>query len=149
MAYVDLEGFALEPETVAAIPADNANAYGVVPIEYEPSRKKLKIAMKSPDNFRAVDDLACSWASTSRPWSPTRGSSTSFWRSTTPSSESVVDVVSTLAEDEQLSSLEGRGESIDLDAVMEAADDNQIVKLLNLVLLQAIGPRVGHPFRAV
>jgi type IV pilus assembly protein PilB len=34
-------------------------------------------------------------------------------------------------------------QSIDLDAVLEAADDNQVIKLLNLVLLQAIKDRAS------
>jgi type IV pilus assembly protein PilB len=38
-------------------PAENAKAYKVVPIEYDPSNRRLTIAMKSPDNFQAVDDL--------------------------------------------------------------------------------------------
>jgi type IV pilus assembly protein PilB len=52
--------------------------------------------------------------------------------------ESVVDVVTALAKDDKFKALEGRGDSIDLDAVLEAAEDNQVIKLLNLVLLQAI-----------
>ena len=37
------------------------------------------------------------------------------------------------------------GMSIDLDAVMEAASDNQVIKLLNLVLLQAIKDNLENP----
>ncbi|MFM9996840.1 MAG: GspE/PulE family protein, partial [Phycisphaerales bacterium] len=57
--------------------------------------------------------------------------------------ESVVDVVSDLAADERFKVLEGRGASVDLDAVMELASDNQVIKLLNLVLLQAIKDRAS------
>src|SRR5690606_26738624 len=38
---------------------------------------------------------------------------------------------------------EGRGASIDLDEIKELAADNQVVKLINLVLLQAIKDRAS------
>ena len=57
MEFVDLSTIELDEETIGAIPSENAQAYQAVPIEYEPSRKKLKVAIKSPDNFQAVDDL--------------------------------------------------------------------------------------------
>jgi type IV pilus assembly protein PilB len=58
----------------------------------------------------------------------------------------VTDVVSELAKDDRLKNLQmgGKGgESIDLDVVMEAASDNKVIKLLNLVLLQAIKDRAS------
>jgi len=58
--------------------------------------------------------------------------------------ESVVDVVSALANDDKFKALSARsGDSIDLDAIMEAAGDNQVIKLINLVLLQAIKDRAS------
>jgi type IV pilus assembly protein PilB len=56
--------------------------------------------------------------------------------------ESVSDVVSALSSDDRLQGLSkspaAGGASIDLESVLEAAEDNQVIKLLNLVLLQAI-----------
>ena len=43
-----------------------------------------------------------------------------------------------LSSDEALKDLKGRGESIDLDSLKDAADSNPVRKLINLVLLQAI-----------
>jgi type IV pilus assembly protein PilB len=43
-----------------------------------------------------------------------------------------------LSEDGALAALQGRGESIDLEELASAAEDNKVVRLLNLVLLQAI-----------
>jgi type IV pilus assembly protein PilB len=60
--------------------------------------------------------------------------------------ESVADVVSALATDEKLQKLVGMGaggKSIDLDAVIEATEDNKVIKLLNLVLMQAIKDRAS------
>jgi type IV pilus assembly protein PilB len=58
--------------------------------------------------------------------------------------ESVTDVVSSLASDEKFKGLATKSDaSIDLDAVLEASEDNQVIKLLNLVLLQAIKDRAS------
>ena len=43
-----------------------------------------------------------------------------------------------LGSDDRLASLQGRGESIDLEELASAAEDNKVIRLLNLVLLQAI-----------
>jgi type IV pilus assembly protein PilB len=110
-----------------------------VPIEYNATSKRLKIAMKSPDNFRAVDDLRLLMgfnveAVVSDP-TVIDGLIKKYYSKV----ESISEVVSTLAVDEKFKGLEGkRGESIDLDALKDAAEDNQVIKLLNLVLLQAI-----------
>jgi type IV pilus assembly protein PilB len=143
MAYLDLQGVELAAEVVGAIPADNANAYSVVPIEYEPARKRLKIAMKSPDNFRAVDDLRLLMGFNVDAVVADPDVIDQLLAKHYAKSESVVDVVSNLATDSRFANLEGRGESIDLDEVMAAASDNQVVKLLNLVLLQAIRDRAS------
>jgi hypothetical protein len=56
----------------------------------------------------------------------------------------MADVVSGLAVGREVRVARGHSDqSIDLDAVLEAADDNQVVKLLNLVLLQAIKDRAS------
>jgi type IV pilus assembly protein PilB len=43
-----------------------------------------------------------------------------------------------LSEDDDLAALKGRGESIDLEELASAAEDNKVIRLINLVLLQAI-----------
>src|SRR4051812_33055030 len=57
MAYMVLAGFDIPEAVREVIPSENVRMYEVVPVEYNPTSKRLKIAMKSPDNFRAVDDL--------------------------------------------------------------------------------------------
>ncbi|MEM7516718.1 MAG: GspE/PulE family protein [Planctomycetota bacterium] len=56
--------------------------------------------------------------------------------------ESMVDIMEALASDEKYAALIG-DQSIDLDELTAAAEDNQVVKLLNLVLLQAIRDRAS------
>ncbi|MEO1007606.1 MAG: ATPase, T2SS/T4P/T4SS family [Planctomycetota bacterium] len=138
MAYVDLAEREIAGEAIAAIPAESARAYGVVPLEYNATAKRLRIAMKSADNFRAVDDLRLLLGMTVEAVVADPAQIDELLGKHYAEQESVVDVVSGLASDEKFMALEGRGESIDLDAITEAASDNQVVKLLNLVLLQAI-----------
>ena len=57
MGYMDLKGWELPDRLKEVIPTENVRAYEVIPVEYNPTSKRLKIAMKTPNNFRAVDDL--------------------------------------------------------------------------------------------
>jgi type IV pilus assembly protein PilB len=145
LAYVDLTGFELSGELKGALTAQQVQAYQVVPISFEPNRKRLKIAIKSPDNFRAADDLRMLMGFNVEAVVADAAAVDALIKKHYSKAESVTDVVSELASDSKLANLtKGKGgESIDLDAVMEAADDNRVIKLLNLVLLQAIKDRAS------
>ncbi len=140
MLYQDLSGVnELPAEVVAALPSENAKTYQIVPIEFNPVSKRLKIAMKSADNFRAVDDLRLLMGFKVDAVVSDTASIDRLLGKYFSKAESMTDVVSSLAGDAKFKGLEGRSDaSIDLDAVLEAASDNQVIKLLNLVLLQAI-----------
>ncbi len=143
MAYVDISALEIPDPVRATIPSENVHAYQVVPIDFNPSSKRLKIAMKSADNFRAVDDLRLLMGFNVEAVVADPAAIDALIKKYYAKQESVVDVVSTLATDAKFKQLEGRGDSIDLDAVMEAASDNQVIKLINLVLLQAIKDRAS------
>ena len=144
MEYADLTGIELDEETLGAIPAENAKAYQCVPIEYNPSSRQLKIAIKSADNFQAVDDLRLLMGAKVEAVVASPAMIDSLIEKHYSKGESMMDVVNALASDENLKSLGGQSDqSIDLDAVMDAAGDNQVIKLLNLVLLQAIRDRAS------
>jgi type IV pilus assembly protein PilB len=143
MDYVDLTGVEIAAEVVDAIPAENARAYQVVPLAYDPKGRKLKIAMKSPDNFRAVDDLRLLMSFDVQAVVADSARIDELLTKYYSKSESMMDVVSALSSDSKFADIANRGQSIDLDAVMEAAEDNQVIKLLNLVLLQAIKDRAS------
>jgi len=144
MQYVSLAGVELSDEVRDSIAAETAQAYQVVPIEYNPRSRKIRIAMKSADNFRAVDDLRLLMgfnveAVVADP-AEVEGLIKKYYSKT----ESVLDVVSDLAADDKFKSLASRSSaSIDLDALEEASGDNKVIKLLNLVLLQAIKDRAS------
>lgn len=140
MTYQSLpSNFEISDKLREVIPSENVRSYEVVPIEYNATSKRLKIAMKSPDNFRAVDDLRLLMGFNVEAVVSDPTVIDSLIKKYYSKVESISEVVSTLAVDEKFKGLEGkRGESIDLDALKDAAEDNQVIKLLNLVLLQAI-----------
>jgi type IV pilus assembly protein PilB len=144
MAYLDLAGMDIPQPVRETIPAENVQAYQVVPIDYNPNSKRLKIAMKSADNFRAVDDLRLLMGFNVEAVVADADAIDALIKKYYAKSESVVDVVSALATDKKFEGLAGRSDqSIDLDELMGAASDNQVVKLINLVLLQAIKDRAS------
>ncbi len=143
MSWVDLAGFEPPEAAIEAIPAESAQAYQVVPIEFNPTSKRMKVAMKSPDNFRAVDDLRLLMGFNVEAVVADSAEVDAILAKHFQSKESVVDVVSGLASDATVQSLGAGGQSIDLDTVMELVENNQIIKLLNLVLLQAIKDRAS------
>jgi len=57
MEIVDLSGVEIPEEAINALPSETVQNYQVLPLEYDGKSKQLKIVLKSPDNFRAVDDI--------------------------------------------------------------------------------------------
>ncbi|MBL4810082.1 MAG: Flp pilus assembly complex ATPase component TadA [Phycisphaerales bacterium] len=144
MEYIDIDEIELTDEIIGAIPAENAKAYQCIPIEYEPKTRKLKVALKSPDNFQAVDDLRLLMGAKVEAVIASPASIDKLLAKHFAKSESMEDVMGALAADDNLKNLGGvSDQSIDLDAIMDAADDNQVIKLLNMVLLQAIRDRAS------
>jgi type IV pilus assembly protein PilB len=144
MAYIDLASTEIEGAALAVLASETVQAYQVVPVDFNPTSRRLKIAMKSPDNFRAVDDLRLLMGFNVEAVVADAAVIDSIIQKHYSKTESVTDVVQELAADSKFQSLAGAsGASIDLDAVLEAAEDNQVIKLLNLVLLQAIRDRAS------
>ncbi len=147
LGFMDLEKFELPKEAVEAISAETVQAYQVVPVAYNPTSKRLRIAMKGVDNFRAVDDLKLLMGFNVEAVVAEPGQVDALIKKHYSKRETVTDVVSELAKDDRLKNLAkqagGGDKSIDLDAIAGAANDNKVIKLLNLVLLQAIKDRAS------
>jgi type IV pilus assembly protein PilB len=144
MAFMDLKAFNLPDTLKDVIPSENVRQYEVVPVEFNTTTKRLRIAMKTPDNFRAVDDLRMLMGYNVDAVVGDPGLIDAIIKKHFSKVESIKDVVSNLAVDDKFKNLGGKSDqSIDLDALTEAASDNQVIKLLNLVLLQAIKDRAS------
>ena len=140
METVELGRMEVSKSVVDLIPAQMANTYRVIPIQYDEALQRLDVAMDSPDNFQATDDLKTLMGFQVRAFLATPDDITSALARYYPEEggESINALLDELSSDETLSKFEGRGESIDLEELKELVDSNPVKKLLNLVLLQAI-----------
>jgi type IV pilus assembly protein PilB len=140
MECISLGTADVPPEVVALMPAQMANTYKIVPFEYDKSSNILSVAMASADNFQATDDLSTFTGFRVKgflcPPEELQAALERFYPE--GSQESIQGLIEELADDDDLSRFEGRGESIDLEDLKEIAQSNPVKKLLNLVLLQAI-----------
>jgi len=136
---ISLEGRNITKEMVAAVPPQIATTNKVLPIEFDPASKKLKVAMASPENFRALDDLRSLMGyDVQAVLADPDQIDKLIAKHYTAAAESLGEILSELNSDDALKNLKNRGESIDLDTIKDAADSNPVRKLINLVLLQAI-----------
>ncbi|MCD6303576.1 MAG: Flp pilus assembly complex ATPase component TadA [Planctomycetes bacterium] len=144
MEYVDLSAAEIPPDVIKQIPAQMANAYKVVPLEYDPAANHLVVAVGSADNFRATDDLRTlmGFSVTAKIAEPDQ-LDMALMKYYDVEPESIGEIINEIAGDESLSALEDRGQSIDLDTIKEMADANPVKRLVNMVLLEAIRNRAS------
>lgn len=143
---VDLTKVTITDETIAAVPAETANTYQIFPIEYNPKGRQITIAIKSPDNFRAADDLQLLMGFKVKVVLAPEEQVKEFLAKYYPAAKAesgLTNVYAELSQRSDLAQFSGRGESIDLSEIAAAASDNQVIKLINLVLLQAIKDRAS------
>ncbi|MCH7556302.1 MAG: Flp pilus assembly complex ATPase component TadA [Planctomycetes bacterium] len=139
MEYVSLDGIDIPADVVEKVPAKMAKTYHIVPIEYNQQQNELIVALDSPDNFRATDDLSTLMGFkvtakiTDR--DALESALTKYYET---KDENINELIDEIQGDSFLAEFEGRNQSIDLDELKELSESNPVKKLLNLVLLQAI-----------
>ena len=140
MEYVSLEGIDIPPDIVEKVPAQMAKTYHIVPIEYNKEQNELSVALDSPDNFRATDDLSTlmGFKVTAKITDPDALEKALAKYYETQQDENINELINEIQGDSFLAEFEGRNQSIDLDELKELSESNPVKKLLNLVLLQAI-----------
>jgi type IV pilus assembly protein PilB len=144
MEYVELTSLDIPSDVISKIPSQMANAYSVVPLEYDPVTNHLVVALGSADNFRATDDLRTlmGFTVTAKIADPDQ-LSIALMKYYDVEPESIGDIINDIAGDDQLALLQDRGESIDLDTIKEMAEANPVKRLVNMVLLEAIRNRAS------
>jgi type IV pilus assembly protein PilB len=144
MEYVDLSTLDIPSSVIDRIPAQMANAYKLVPLEYDDKTKRLVVALGSADNFRATDDLRTlmGFSVTAKIADPDH-LEIALMKYYDVEPESIGEIINEIAGDDQLSLLEDRGQSIDLDTIKEMAEANPVKRLVNMVLLEAIRNRAS------
>jgi len=137
---VDLDPESIDEALIEHLPAETARTYQIVPLEFNEATRELTIAMKSADNFRAVDDLRLLMgfkvAAVVAKADAIDAAMGKLYAS--GGGSSMLDVMAELEDSDAISALAGRGDSVDLEELAAASNDNKVVRLLNLVLLQAI-----------
>jgi len=139
MQVVDLDEVELNKATIKMVPAEMAQAYQLLPLEYDADKNHLTVALKSAENFRAMDDLRLLMGyrvtAVVAPADQIEKRIATWYGD---DEESLSSLVAELSEDQLLEEFDDGSESIDLDELLAAAEDNKVKRLLNLVLLQAI-----------
>jgi type IV pilus assembly protein PilB len=136
---VDLTGVNIPKEAIDAVPAQIATTNKILPVAFDKASKKLTVVMASQENFRAIDELRSlfQYHVTAKVGNPEQVDRL-VQKHYNAAAEGLGEVLSELGKEDALKDLKGRGESIDLETIKEAADSNPVRKLINLVLLQAI-----------
>ncbi len=139
MEFIEMGGMDVDKSVIEMIPAQMANAYRVIPLEYSKSDNSMLVAIDSPDNFKATDDLSTlmGYKVKAKVAAP-NDLEEMLKKYYSKEDESINDLISQLEGDDFLGEFDGRDKSIDLDELKELAESNPVKKLLNLVLLQAI-----------
>ncbi len=139
MEAIDLDDYDIPEEVIHLIPAETAQVYQILPLQYDQHDNTLTIALKNADNFRALDDLRMLMGFKVRAVvAPAEQVEKKIQFYYGEDDESLATLIGELSEDPDLEVLAERGESIDLEELIELAEDNKVKRLLNLVLLQAI-----------
>jgi type IV pilus assembly protein PilB len=139
MEYVELDGLEIPPQVIEQVSSQVANSYRMVPVGYDKAKNELTIAVTTPDNFQATDDLGTLLgmkiiAKVAEPEAVDKVLAKHY----SGKDESINELIHEIEQDSTLAKFDGRDQSIDLDELKELAESNPVKKLLNLVLLQAI-----------
>ena len=139
MEYVDLDSITIDEEVIHNVPPQMAKAYSIVPLEYDEATKHLTVALGSPDNFRALDDLQMlmGYRVTAK-IADSDKLDAAIRKYYDKSTESFTDLINEMAEEVDVQFMGDRSESIDEEMLREQADSNSVKRLVNMVLLEAI-----------
>ncbi len=140
MESITLANIDIDQAVIDLVPSQMAHSYRIVPTDYDRESNTLGVALSSPDNFHATDDLKTLMGFNVVARITTQEDMTDALNRFYPEeeAETINELISEISEDTDLAKFEGRGESIDLDDLKEMAQSNPVKKLVNLVLLQAI-----------
>ena len=141
---IDLDELEVPDSMAAMLTSETAQSYGALPISYDSASKTLTVALKSADSLQAIDDLKMLTGyqikAIMAEASKVEQCMDRLYGGA-EDDETLTHLIDEMTEDEKLDELKDRGESIDLEDLLEASGDNKVVRLLNLVLMQAIKDR--------
>ena len=136
---ISLRDREISDEAFDAIPATTATTYQIVPVKYDAERASIAIAVKSPDNFAAIDDLRnmLNFKRVKAVLAPEDEIDEILQERYAAKGSGFGEIYAEAGQSASLAALDGIGEGIDPDALNEAAGDNAIVQLVQETLLIA------------
>ncbi|MHC4986698.1 MAG: GspE/PulE family protein, partial [Planctomycetota bacterium] len=146
MEFVDVSSVDIPDDVIKLIPGQMANAYRIIPLDYDEDSSRLTIALASPDNFRATDDLQMlmGFGVVAKITDPEQLDK-ALMRYYGVEPESIAELINEMADTSELAINIGgdRTESIDEDSLGQMADAPPVKRLVNMVLLEAIRNRAS------
>jgi type IV pilus assembly protein PilB len=133
LPFVDLAEYPVDPAAASLISDTLAKRYSALPIGYEDS--KLVVAMSDPANVFALDDIRTITGLEIKPVVATRSDIHDAIARFHRLEESVSDIVGAAAEEQE--------EAEDLANARELVEDAPIVKLVNMLITQAVTERAS------
>jgi type IV pilus assembly protein PilB len=143
MGYMNIDGIEIPANVIEKVPAQMAQTYHLVPVEYNKERNELTVVLDSADNYRATDDLSTLMgfkvtAKITDPPALEKTLSKYYETKKIDQNQNINELIDEIQGDGFLAEFDGRNASIDIDELKELSESNPVKKLLNLVLLQAI-----------
>jgi type IV pilus assembly protein PilB len=130
MRMVHVDEKSIPDAAFDAMPPETANTYQIIPLAFDERTRSLTIAMKSPDNFRAVDDLRLLMGfKVNAVVAPSDEIDKVLGKRYSGQQSSMASVIAELGESDALNALQGRGDSVDLEVLAQAAGDNKVIRL--------------------
>lgn len=143
LEYVSISDYTINPKLLALLSADLARSYKIFPLKEEEDGTLL-IAISDPLNITIVDDLRIL---TDRKIRPVVASESDIMEYIDQNygvgDETIDDIVKELEEETQEDILKPRDGETDLSDLERIAHEPPVIKLVNLLLLQAIKDRAS------
>ena len=133
LPFMDLSDFQIDMTAASLVPQSLAKRYTALPIAFE--EETLIVAMSDPGNVFAVDDIRTLTGRDIRIVVATRTDIGEAIERVSRVDAEVGDLAATAAAEEQ--------ESDDVSALKESVDEAPIVKLVNLLITQAVNDRAS------
>ena len=140
MEIVDVARMEIDPELIDRVPVSIASIYRIIPVLFDGTT--LTVAMAEPDNVHALDDLrfmlSCEVRGAIGREADVDAAIEKYYAGKSQSVEDIVGEIDIYTGDEYDSLLnDGRG-PIDIGNIQEMVNYAPVIKLVNLILLQAI-----------
>ncbi len=137
---INLAKMRVPEEVMGLVPKDLAKNYKLAPVCVLGT--KLFVAMADPLNVLAIDDLKARTRMQIVPMIATEKSIldavSGVHQSTGAMNEVMKQAAEEAARDEDVETVASRREEIDLDKLAQSSDDGPVIKIVNLILVQAI-----------